>query len=439
MIYLVSKQEQLFESDLYTRLSEEDSVKLVESFDKIQLDTETLGRDAHLVPILTLQMGNDAKDARVVVDATTIDITIYKNSLENKLCIGHNLKFDIQFLFKHGIILTNVFDTMIVEQLLHLGYDNKFFRYNLHDVALRYLGVELDKSVRGEIIWRGLDDRTILYAANDVVHLEKLMQLEIDACKKANCIQGMNLENAFVPVISYLEWCGIRLDVDKWKQKMKVDQENARIAEEALNNWIRSKIKEDCYFQQFIDPQLDLFKTEQDVLINWNSTQQLIPIFQHLGFKTKTRDKETGEMKDSITEKVLATQKQVNPEFYRLFFGKGDPDDDDYYAGYQGSVKLCTTYGQNYINAINPYTGRIHTNFKQLGAASGRMACGNKQKNLDLSKVNHCEAGYPQIQNLPRDALTRSCFISNSGNLMTSCDYSALELANTTYIIYYTL
>lgn len=92
MIYLVSKQKQLFESNLYQYLSEEESVKMVESFDVIQLDTETLGRDPHLVPILTLQMGNDAKDARIVVDATTVDITIYKEVLESKLCVGHNLK-----------------------------------------------------------------------------------------------------------------------------------------------------------------------------------------------------------------------------------------------------------------------------------------------------------------------------------------------------------
>ena len=428
MIYLVSKQKQLFESNLYQYLSEEESVKMVESFDVIQLDTETLGRDPHLVPILTLQMGNDAKDARIVVDATTVDITIYKEVLESKLCVGHNLKFDIGMLFKHKIILTKVFDTMIVEQLLHLGYDNKFFRYNLHDVAARYLpGVDLDKSVRGEIIWRGLDDRTILYAANDVVYLEQIMNLEIEACKKANCIQGMNLENAFVPVIAYLEWCGIHLDVNKWMQKMTNDKNNAKAAEEALNDWIRTQAKTDPFYNKYIDLQLDLFETTQKVLVNWSSSQQLLPIFQHLGFDTKSRDKKTGETKESITEKVLATQKKVNPEFWRLFFGEGNPESKDFFAGYQGATKVVSTYGQSYLNAINPYTGRIHTNFKQLGAASGRMACGNKQKNTDLSKVNHCEAGYPQIQNLPHDAFTRSCFTSEKGNLLCSCDFSALE------------
>ncbi len=428
MIYLVSNQAQLFDSKLYQYLSEEESVKMVESFDVIQLDTETLGRDPHLVPILTLQMGNDAKDARIVVDATTVDITIYKEVLESKLCVGHNLKFDIGFLFKHKIILTKVFDTMIVEQLLHLGYNNTFFKYNLHDVAARYLpGVDLDKSVRGEIIWRGLDDRTIMYAANDVVYLERIMNLEIEACKKANCIQGMNLENAFVPVIAYLEWCGIHLDAVKWKKKMLSDKHNAEIAEEALNDWVRKQAETDKFYKQYIDRQLNLFDTTQKVLINWSSTQQLLPIFQYMGFNTKVKDKKTGEIKESITEKVLATQKKINPEFYKLFFGAGNPEDEDYFAGYQGATKVVSTYGQSYLNAINPYTGRIHTNFKQLGAASGRMACGSKQKNTDLSKVNHCAAGYPQIQNLPHDAYTRSCFTSEKGNLMCSCDFSALE------------
>lgn len=427
MIYLVSKQEQLFESTLYNKLSEEESIKLVESFDRIQLDTETLGRDPHIVPILTLQMGNDAKDARVIVDATTVDLKIYKKALESKLCIGHNLKFDIQFLFKHGIILLKVFDTMIIEQLLHLGYDNKFFRYNLHDVAFRYLGIELDKSVRGEIIWRGLDDRTILYAANDVTYLEKLMDLEIEACKKATCLQGMHLENAFVPVISYLEWCGIRLDVNKWKAKMRRDLEAEQNAIECLNNWLRDKAEIDSFYKKYLDRQLSLFSNVREVLLNWKSSKQLIPVFQHIGFNTKTQDKETGKIKDSISDKVIAKQKGIDDEFLRLFYGKGDPEDDDYYMGFQGASKVVSTYGQTYINAINPYTGRIHTNFKQLGCASGRMSCGNKQKNTDLSKINHCEAGYPQLQNLPADEITRGAFVPNIGNLMTSCDYAALE------------
>ena len=48
--------------------------------------------------------------------------------------------------------------------------------------------------------------------------------------------KAAELENRFVPVISYLEWCGIKLDQEKWKEKMESDLSNLQKAEEALGN-----------------------------------------------------------------------------------------------------------------------------------------------------------------------------------------------------------
>ena len=100
------------------------------------------------------------------------------------------------------------------------------------------------------------------------------------------------------------------------------------------------------------------------------------------------------------------------------------------YINYTKIAKDSSTYGENYIDAINPLTGRIHTIFRQLGASSGRMSCGGgiKQFDTDLAKYKHIspeKCKYVQLQNLPADHLTRSSFIPNEGNLMTSCDYSA--------------
>ena len=81
--------------------------------------------------ILCAQFGNRQAGIQIVVDTLTTDICHYKEILETKLIIGHNLKFDIQFLYNHNIIPTQVWDTMIIEQLLHLGFDNKFFHYSL--------------------------------------------------------------------------------------------------------------------------------------------------------------------------------------------------------------------------------------------------------------------------------------------------------------------
>ena len=483
MIYLVTGNRQLFHSEYYEIISLEKSLEIIENWDVVQFDTETSGRDPHCCKILCAQFGNKNADIQIVVDTSTTDILHYKNLLETKLLIGHNLKFDIQFLYNHSIIPTQVWDTMIIEQLLHLGFDNKFFHYSLKDVAERRLKIDIDKTTRGEIIWRGLDDKVVLYAAGDVMYLEDIRDLQIQDCKQQTCSKAAQIENAFVPVIAYLEWCGIRLDVNKWQNKIKDNERKRDEALEKLNQWVVDYYKRNggqvdgCIEQDFtimesiggkcvfydvpndyvltgtptvyeekttdellglecirryikirrscdyitINNQGDLFggwDLEPKCCINWASSRQTIPFFQMLGFDTTAKDKKTGDIKDSVVEKVLAKQKGIADDFLKLYFA------------YKEKFKDCSTYGQNYIDAINPNTDRIHTTFWQLGAASGRMSCGSRNTNTDLAHLkgiapSRCK--YVQLQNLPADEITRGAFIPKEGNLMTACDYSALE------------
>ena len=105
MTYLVTKQQQLFESDLYKVIDELKALEMMKDWNLVQFDSETNGRDAHLCDFLCVQFGNDKTDARIVVDCTTIDINLFKEVLETKRVIGHNLKFDLQFLYNYGIYL----------------------------------------------------------------------------------------------------------------------------------------------------------------------------------------------------------------------------------------------------------------------------------------------------------------------------------------------
>ena len=470
MICLVSNQ--LFDSEEFTIITPEKSLELLNSWDIIQFDTETSGRNPHICKLLTAQFGNKQSDIQIVVDCTTIDFSIYKNILETKLLVGHNLKFDCQFCYKYKIIPSHVWDTMIVEQLLHLGYDPKHIKYSLQAVAERRLNKFIDKTIRGEIIWRGLDSRVIQYAAGDVVDLEDIMEQQKQDCIKANCLTGAHLENAFVPVIAYLEWCGVCLDVNKWLNNIKSYEKQKQEALEALNKWLYNysvhnikpewvykvvdlmqpegeksikklkskgfaickheksntfdrytlqKYVENPYFEK--DNQGDLFSgfsSEPKCIMNWNSQDMVIPLLKRLGFDVKTEDKKTGEKKESMVEKLIRKQKGINDEFIHLFYDK-----------YQEAAKVCSTYGRQYIDAINPITGRIHTTFRQLGASSGRMSCGNsKDHDKDLAQykgISTMRCSFVQLQNLPADEATRSSFIPAPGNLMCSCDYSALE------------
>lgn len=460
MIYLITNQTVLFNnSDVYSIMTPEDSLREISSWNIIQFDTETNGKDAHINDFLCIQFGNDKAGNQLVVDTSTVNITIYKELLESKYLILQNAKFDLEFLYNYHIHPTKVYDIMIVEQFLHQGFPyvgvspEEYEKYNytfpyhitedgkgntvyllsfaLDAIAKKRLNIDLDKTVRGEIIWRGLDTRVIQYAATDVIYLEKIMQSQLEDLRKIpNALIGAKIECDFTPVIAYLEWCGIKIDVEKWKAKMVQDKIDLEESIKALNDYCMTKPQ----LQKWVkaDTQGDLFEgfdLTPKFNIDWQK-KEAIKVFKALGFNVNTISKTTGKDAESKTEKLIASQKGIDDEFLRLFFGKGEPEDDDYYPGYSGSYKVVTSFGQGHLNAINPNTGRIHTVYKAIGAVSGRMASGSDKPNTDLAKLKKLpadECKYPNMQQLPKNARTRSCFISEKGNLFCSCDYSAME------------
>ena len=419
MIYLVTSQKQLFERTDYKLISLEESLDMMKDWKVIQFDSETSGRDCHLCDFLCVQFGNDKADARIVVDTSTVDICKYKELMESRLLIVQNGKFDLQFCYNYGIIPRKIYDTMIVEQLLHLGWPSGQLSYSLNAIADRRLHINIDKTVRGEIIWRGLDSTVIQYAAGDVTYLEQIMWSQVKDLKKQDLMRAAKIECDFVPAISYLEWCGIHLDQNKWREKMKADEEKLEAAKAKLDAFVveRPDLKQYVY----INPQGDLFTgfdTTPKVKINWSSSAQVVKVAKILGFNTSVKDKKTGEDKESVLEKHLKSQKGICDEFLKLYFD------------YQEHFKVTTSFGQGHLNAINPKTDRIHTIYKQLGAASGRMSCGSQQPNTDLAKVNGVpgkECTYPNMQQLPADEATRGSFTAPEGYEWCSCDFSALE------------
>ena len=263
------------------------------------------------------------------------------------------------------------------------------------------------------------------------------MWSQIAEAKRKDCMKAIELECNFVPVIAYMEWCGIKLDADRWKAKMLVDKRNLEESIEKLNLFVQRKYQEDPKkFEKFmtINLQGDLwagFDTTPKCNILWSSSTQVIPFAKALGFDTTVQDKKTGEDKDSVLEKHLKKQKGICDEFLLEYFGRGEQGDDDYYPGYSGSAKRVSSFGQGHLNAINPRTGRIHTKYKQLGADTSRMSCGSKNDtDTDLAKekkLKPSEVKFPNMQQLPHDEETRACFVPEKGNLWVSCDYSAIE------------
>lgn len=356
MIYLVTKQQSLFENPSYKTIDVGESLRLLNTLSVVGLDTETEGLDCHTNALITLQLG--CKDFQVVIDARTIDVREYKDFLESdRRFIGWNLKFDLKFLYKLGIYPKKVYDGYLAEKLLYLGYPSGIHSLSLKSAGENYLNVELDKSVRGKIIWAGLTTEVIEYAANDVKYLQDIIEKQWQELVIKELTEAIKVENQFVLPLAYMEFCGVKLDVGKWKAKMEKDKKALMKAQNALDKWVVEHYPGDRRFT-FINREGDLwegFDLTPKCTINWDSPKQVITLFKLLGFNLETKNKKTGDMTDSVDAKIIEPQKHIS-------------DIAPIYLEYKAASKVVGTYGQNFLDQINPVSKRIHTSFQQLGA-----------------------------------------------------------------------
>ena len=114
MIYLISNQKNLFETDLYQEISFKDAKEYLWELNKIQFDTETRGLDVFTKPLLCYQLGH--KENQFVFDQTSYSISLLKDLFEsNRKFLGHNLLFDLRYLYYYNIWPQHVIDTMLRE------------------------------------------------------------------------------------------------------------------------------------------------------------------------------------------------------------------------------------------------------------------------------------------------------------------------------------
>lgn len=415
-IYLVTRQLQLFDNETYKIISVEESLRLLEPLTIVGLDTETEGFNPFLKKLLMLQLGN--RDFQVVIDCTTVDVKLYKEYLESdRLFIGWNLKFDVKFLFYHGIIPKNLYDGYLAEKIRWLGWPSGMHSLSLKSAGENYLGVELDKTVRGQIIWKKeLTDEIIAYAANDVRYLEDIMNAQTEILYGRGQKLALELENKAILPTAYFEFCGVKLDDEKWVEKMKKDEEELREAQEELDKFIVDLYNKGergvSKFIEIVQPDLFGFVVPGPrCKINWNSSKQVIPLLEFFGFDLMTRDKVKGGVKKSVDATVIEGQKDKHPIAA-------------VYLKFKAAQKVTSTYGQNFRDLVNPKTGRIHSQFNQIGTDTHRYSSGGGD---DKEVIPGRKIPLVNLQNLPADAETRACFVAEKGNKWISADYSGEE------------
>ena len=314
---------------------------------------------------------------------------------KSKVKIFHNAKFDIKFLWLHGLDVVSVYDTLLAERLLYAGVDikiNKF--YALDRLAKTYCNAELDKSIRSTIRRHNITEVGIQYAADDVKYLEKIREAQVRRLVKHGMSNGdcqdiytvLGLENNAVLAFASIEYTGIKLDVDKYKDII-VD---IKTGIDNIINELNEIICTNDAFEGFCMTYQDLFTSQKRVAnVNWNSPQQKLAVLQRLNPSIR-----------STSSQELSTFKRYDLVNKLMEYNK--------------LTKLYTSFGENMFDYVNVYTKRIHPEFWQI-LDTGRVSC----KNPNLQQVpSRTEIG----------GRMRECFVPSEGNKIVGGDYSGCEL-----------
>lgn len=290
--------------------------------------------------------------------------------------IAHNAKFDAKWT-KHtlGVELGGLFDTLLASQLISAGDQEE--RHGLEAVAARYLNETIDKAERlSDWASDELSDSQLQYAAIDAAVLLPLREKMIERLKAEDLVRCAQLEFECVLPVATIELDGFFLDQHRWREQLViVEKKRAQLAEE-----LQDILAEESAQGSFFGP--------QRADINIDSHVQLTKALKRLGVPVP----------DSTRNWKLQPLAVDYPVVAKLL-------------EYRTVQKALTSYGENILNEINPTTGRIHADFRQIGAPTGRMACTN-----------------PNIQQVPHAIEYRRCFRAPEGRKLIISDYSQIEL-----------
>ncbi len=314
--------------------------------------------------------------------------------------IGHNLKFDLSILHHHGIEVAGpFFDTLLADTLV--SPDRRHSMDYLSEILLGYTSVKLADISKpaAEPAPPASDD---LFA-----HAEKT---------KAS----KDLDIAAIPLAVLAEYAAEDADVT-FQLAQKLRPLLAESGQESIFKQIEGPLLPVLVGMEMegiaIDPaalgviggelqiQIDeLAKSihaHADRSFNIASPKQLGEIlFDQLGLADKAKKTKTGQYKTD--EQTLATLEGKHPIISDIL-------------AYREATKLKSTYLDALPNHIVTETGRVHTHFHQLVAATGRLASSD-----------------PNLQNIPvrseAGRKIRKAFVPRAGFTLLSCDYSQIEL-----------
>ncbi len=390
----VKEKQQNISKKNYHLISNEEEIEEwineAEEAGELVIDTETSSLDAHQADLVGISLSTKIGKACYIPIAHKFDGCLDKNIVIKKLKplledksvkkIGQNIKFDFIVLYKQGIKMNSMEDTMLMSYVLDAG-KNRHNMDTLSEIHLQHKTISFKEIVgtgKKEINFSDVElDKAMEYAAEDAditYRLYKIFNKNLKLEKLTNIYEIF--EKPLIEILAFMEIEGIKVDnkflkvlSEKFEKKInKIEKEVFKISKKEFNIASPKQLGEIIYNELKIAA---LKKTKKG------------------SFATNAGVLEDLAFKGHKFPQLVLDWRQVS--------------------------KLKNTYSDALPEHINPSTKRVHTSFLLAATTTGRLASSD-----------------PNLQNIPIKSEDgkdiRKAFISEKGFTLISADYNQIEM-----------
>ena len=357
---------------------------------ELAIDTETSSLDAHQTDLVGISLSTKIGKACYIPIGHKFKGCLKKETVIKKLKplledksvkkIGQNIKFDFIVLYKQGINMNSMEDTMLMSYVLDAG-KNRHNMDTLSEIHLQHKTISFKEIVgtgKKEINFSDVElDKAMEYAAEDAditYRLYKIFSKNLKLEKLTNIYEIF--EKPLIKILAFMEIEGIKIDnkflevlSEKFEKKIsKLEKEVFKISKKEFNIASPKQLGEIIYN----DLKIAVLKKTRKGSFATNAS-----VLEDLAFK--------------------------GHEFPKLILD------------WRQVFKLKNTYSDALPEHINPNTKRVHTSFLLAATTTGRLASSD-----------------PNLQNIPIKSEDgkdiRKAFIAEKGFTLISADYNQIEM-----------
>jgi DNA polymerase-1 len=338
----------------------------LEQTDRIALDVETTGLDPRADRVRLLSLALDTSDSGTF--AYLVDCTACDPRPVLDALAGKELVAH-HAAFDLGFLarmgFTPTAAAHCTQDATRVLYAGESASHKLQDCLRRELGVEVSKEQQ-KSDWSGRLSREQLdYAARDVLHLRGLFEALREKITAAGMAEVLAVEERCLPALVWMAGSGVGFDAAGWAALVDGTQKALPALTAELNRL--APLRDGEFVPGW----------------KWASPKDVKEVFGLLGFQVEDTEAET---------LALIDHPIVGP-----------------YLAFKEAAKRAGGFGRSWLKAARD--GRLYPGWNQTGAMTGRMS-----------------AKEPNVQQTPREAAYRRCFVAPPGRVLVKADYSQLEL-----------